>query len=278
MASTFDDPECYEAGAIMGGIYGEGIIALAGAFDPSLADRLHAEIMAIFAEVKDVPGGALPRGPERWYVEIQPERLSDFATIAAHPWFIAVCTAVLGQDYRIIEVGFDIPFPGAADQPWHRDFAVPEATTAGRRLNSLAFNLTTVDTRPEHGPFEIAPGTQWDRFEGCAKGMFPPPDLWPRYAARAVKKLPRRGDIAARSALTVHRGTANVSAEPRPVLVIGVDTPDATNGAHHDLQATAAYLASLPPQVRDHLPARVVERLEPVIQHHVIEGLLAATY
>ena len=64
----------------------------------------------------------------------------------------------------------------------------------------------------------------------------------------------------------------------RPVLVIGVDAPDATNGAHHDLQATAAYLASLPPQVRDHLPARVVERLEPVIQHHVIEGLLAATY
>lgn len=278
MASTFDAPDRYDTGAVMGGLYGEGIIGLSGAFDPSLADRLYAEIMAIFAEVKDVPGGALPRGPARWYVEIQPERLSDFATIAAHPWFVAVCEAVLGKDYRIIEVGFDIPFPGAADQPWHRDFAVPEATTAGRRLNSLAFNLTTVDTRPEHGPFEIAPGTQWDTFEGCSKGMFPPADLWPRYAARAVKKLPRRGDISARSALTVHRGTANRSAEPRPVLVIGVDAPDATNGAHHDLQATAAYLASLPPVVRDHLPARVVERLEPVIQHHVIEGLLSATY
>jgi hypothetical protein len=51
---------------------------------------------------------------------------------------------------------------------------VPLATTRDRRLNSLAFNLTTVDTRQEHGPFEVAPGTQWDEFEGCAKGMFPP--------------------------------------------------------------------------------------------------------
>lgn len=277
MASAFVAPG-YEAGDIMGGLYGEGIIALPGAFDPGLADRLHAEIMAIFAEVKDVPGGALPRGPERWYVEIQPERISDFVAIATHPWFVAVCEAVLGRDYRIIEVGFDIPFPGAADQPWHRDFAVPEATTKGRRLNSLAFNLTTVDTRPEHGPFEIAPGTQWDDFAGCPKGMFPAAELWPRYAERAVRKLPKRGDISARSALTVHRGTANRSNEPRPVLVIGVDAPDATNGAHHDVQATAAYLAGLPPQLRDHLPARVVDRLDPVVQHHVIDGLLAAVY
>jgi len=128
---------------------------------------------------------------------------------------------VLGSDDRIIEVGFDIPFPGAADQPWHRDFAVPDATTKGRRLNLLAFNMTTAGTRAEHGPFEIAPGTQWDAFEDCAGGMFPPEHLRPRYEGRALKKLPRRGDIAARSALTVHRGTANRSDEPRPVPVIG---------------------------------------------------------
>lgn len=277
MASAFAGA-AHEAGDIMGGLYGDGIIACPGAFAPELADTLHTEIMALFAEAQSIRGGALPRGPQRWYVETQPERLSAFAAIASHPWFVAVCRAVLGEDYRIIEVGFDIPFPGAADQPWHRDFAVPEATIKGRRLNSLAFNLTTIDTRPEHGPFEIAPGTQWDQFEGCAKGMFPPADLWPRYEARAVKKLPKRGDISARSALTVHRGTANRSAEPRPVLVIGVDAPDATNGAHHDLQATAAYLASLPPVVRDHLPARVVDALAPVVQNHVIDGLLTPAY
>jgi hypothetical protein len=268
----------WEAADIMRGLYGDGIIALKSAFPSSFADRMHREIMALYDEARQVPGGALPRGPERWYVEVQPERISGFPGIATHPWFVAVCEAALGPDYRIVEVGFDIPFPGAADQPWHRDFAVPEATTKGRRLNSLAFNLTTVDTRPEHGPFEVAPGTQWDQFEGCPKGMFPPRELWPRYIARAEQKLPQRGDISARSALTVHRGTANCSNEARPVLVVGVDAPDATNAHHHDLQVTPAYLASLPPRIRDHMTYRVVDRLVPVIQHHTIDGLLEPIY
>jgi hypothetical protein len=268
----------YEPADILGGLYGEGIIGLKGAFDAAYADRLYGQIMALFEEARQVPGGALPRGPERFYVEVQPERIDGFVEIATHPWFVAVCEAVLTRDYRIVEIGFDIPFPGAADQPWHRDFAVPLATTRDRRLNSLAFNMTTVDTRPEHGPFEVAPGTQWDDFEGCAKGMFPPRDLWPRYIERAVQKLPQRGDISARSALTVHRGTANRSNEARPVLVVGVDAPDATNAQHHDLQVTRDYFEALPARVRDHLTCRVVDRLEPVIQHHMIEGLLEPVY
>lgn len=277
MASGFVAP-AFEPGEIMGGLYGDGIIGRPGAFHPDFADRLYAEIMALYEEARQVQGGALPRGPERWYVEVQPERISGFVEIVTHPWFVAVCETVLTRDYRIVEIGFDIPFPGAADQPWHRDFAVPDATRLGRRLNSLAFNMTTVDTRPEHGPFEVAPGTQWDDFEGCPKGMFPPRELWSRYEARAVQKLPQRGDISARSALTVHRGTANRSNEPRPVLVIGVDAPDARNAEHHDLQVTRSWYEALPAQVRQHLTARVVDRLEPVIQHHTIEGLLTPVY
>jgi hypothetical protein len=84
--------------------------------------------------------------------------------------------------------------------------------------------------------------------------------------------------MSARSALTIHRGTANRSAEPRPTLVVGVDAPDATNAGHHDLQVTQAYLDTLPPRVRDHLTYRVADALEPVIQHHVIEGLLKPAY
>jgi hypothetical protein len=268
----------YEPADIMGGLYGDGIIGLKGAFSIGFADRMREDIEALYAQARQVEGGALPRGPQRWYVEVQPERISGFVEIVTHPWFVSVCEAVLGRDYRIVEVGFDIPFPGAADQPWHRDFLFPEAMRSGRRLNSLAFNLTAVDTKPEHGPFEIAPGTQWDEFEGCPKGMFPPRHLWPRYVERAVQKMPQRGDISARSALTIHRGTANRSNEARPVLVVGADAPDANNAEHHDLQVTRAYADSLPPRVRDHLTCRVVERLQPVIQHHVIEGLLEPEY
>jgi hypothetical protein len=268
----------YDVGAIMGGLYGDGIIALKGAFSREWTERMREDIDRLFEEARKVPGGALPRGPQRWYVEVPPERIRGFVDIATHPWFVAVSEAVLGPDYRIVEVGFDIPFPGAADQPWHRDFFVPEATTKGRRLNSLAYNLTAVDTIVEMGPFEVAPGTQWDQFEGCPRGMFPPRELWPRYIGRAVQKMPQMGDISARSALTIHRGTANRSDQPRPVMVVGVDAPDATNAEHHDLQVTPAYLASLPPRVSEHLTYRVVDTLETVVQNHVIEGLLEPAY
>ncbi len=268
----------YDTGAIMGGLYGEGIIALPGAFERDWVARMGEDIRQLFHEAKQVPGGVLPRGPERWYVEVQPERIRGFVDIVTHPWFVAVCEAVLGTDYKVVEIGFDIPFPGAADQPWHRDFAAPEATLKGRRLNSLAFNLTAVDTVPEMGPLEIAPGTQWDDLSGYPDGMFPPEALAPRYAARMVRKMPRMGDISARSALTIHRGTANRSTEARPVLVLGVDAPDATNARHHDLQLTRAYREALPGRVLDHLTYRLVDALEPVVQHHVIEGLITPAY
>ena len=276
-AAKIEDRE-YEPGAILGGLYGDGIIALKGAFPRPWVERIREDIGLLFEEAQNVPGGALPRGPQRWYVEVHPERISGFVDIATHPWFVAVCEAVLGPDYRIVEIGFDIPFPGAADQPWHRDFPAPEATLKGRRLNSLAFNLTAVDTRPEHGAFEIAPGTQWDDLSDCKDRMFPPREFWPRYIARKQSRLAQMGDISARSALTIHRGTANRSDEWRPVLVVGVDAPDATNAGHHDLQVTSEFLDSLPARVRDHLTYRVTEELKPVIQHHVIGGLLEPDY
>ena len=232
----------------------------------------------MFGEALKRPGGAVGRGPKRYYVEIHPEDISGFLELISHPWVVAVCEAVLGPDYKIVEIGFDVPGPGAMHQPWHRDFPAPDATMKGRRLNSLAFNLTAVDTRPEHGAFEIAPGTQWDELSDCKDRMFPPRERWPRYIARSQSKLAQMGDISARSALTIHRGTANRSDEWRPVLVVGVDAPDATNAAHHDLQVTSAYLESLPPRVRDHLTYRVAEELKPVIQHHVIDGLLEPDY
>jgi hypothetical protein len=266
-----DDP--FDPARILGGLYGPGIIGLKDAFPRELVQRLREDVDRLFDEARAIPGGAVPRGPERFYVEIHPERLRDFVALATHPWIVAVSEAVLGPDWRIVEVGFDVPGPGAMDQPWHRDFPSPEATRVGRRLDSLAFNMTLVDVEPDMGPFEIAPGTQWDAGLDFDAGMFAPRDAWPRYQARAERKLPRMGDVSARSALTVHRGTANRSTRPRPALVLGVDAPDACNAERHDLQVTRGYASSLPPGVLAHMVCRVVDRLEPIVQLHQIEGL-----
>jgi hypothetical protein len=259
--------------AIMGGIYGDGFIACKGAFSREWVQQLGADIAVLFQEAMAQPGGALARGPNRYYVEIHPERLRGFIDIITHPWVMAVCRGILGPDYRIVETGFDVPGPGALHQPWHRDFPSPEATLKGRRLNSLAFNITTVDVTEDMGPFEIAPGTQWDDLAG-GDLMFPERALWSRYEALAQRKLAKMGDISARSALTVHRGTANQSDKSRPVFVLGVDAPDARNADKHDLQLTRGYYDSLPDEVGRHIACRVVDKLAPIVQEHTIEGLL----
>jgi len=273
MNTTSSPAPAFEPAGILGGLYGDGIIACKGAFSREWVAQLGEDIQMLFEEARRQPGGALERGPNRFYVEIHPERLRGFLDIVQHPWFMAVCANVLGPDYKVVEVGFDVPGPGAMHQPWHRDFPAPDATLLQRRLNSLAFNLTTVDVTEEMGPLEIAPGTQWDTLEG-EDPMFPGKALWPRFAAKSQRKMPQMGDISARSALTIHRGTANRSQRARPVLVLGVDAPDGINAQRHDLQLSRTYAASLAPEVLRHLDHRLVDQLEPIVQEHTIAGLL----
>lgn len=255
-------------------LHTDGIAACRGAFGTAWADRMREDIEVAFEDALARPGGAVGRGPNRYYVELHPEQLRGFADIAAHPWVRAVCAAVLGPEYQIVEVGFDVPLEGAVRQPWHRDFPSPEETWRDHRLTSLAFNLTAVDTTDEMGPFEIAPGTQWERGDGFDHAMFPPREEYPRYERLAVRKYPERGDISVRSALTIHRGTANRSTTSRPVLVFGVDAPGAGNDAHHDMAVTRSYWETLPAEVRAHLRCPIVDELTPPVQKHTIEGLV----
>lgn len=104
--------------------------------------------------------------------------------------------------------------------------------------------------------------------------MFPPKSSYPRYQERAQRKMPKMGDISLRSALTIHRGTANQSPKSRPVLVLGVDAPDARNAERHDLQFSGEFYETLPENLRPHLACRVVEKLERIEQGHTIEGLV----
>jgi hypothetical protein len=263
-----------EVREIIEGLYGDGIIAKKGAFSREWTITMAEDVYRAFHEALARPRGAIGRGRRRYYTEIHPEQLRGWLDLVDHPWVRTVCEAVLGPDYQIVELGFDIPFPGAIDQPWHRDFRMPDETRFNKRLTSLAFNLTAVDTVEEMGPFEIAPGTQWDWAPEFGHEMFPPKSFWSRYEERAVRKYPKMGDISARSALTIHHGTKNVSAEPRPVLVLGVDAPGAGNAEHHDMAVTHEFYDSLPQRVRDHLVCPVVDKLTPITQKHDIEGLM----
>ena len=255
-------------------LYSDGVTGLQGASSRAWVERMREDMMTAFWEAIQRPGGAVGRGPRRWYVEIHPQAFSGFVDLTSHPWVTAMCERVLGPEYQIVEIGFDTPFQGAKMQPWHRDFPSPPESYEQRRITSLAFNLTGVDVTEDMGPFEVAPGTQWDDGRAWKHEMFPERELWPRYDALGVRKYPRMGDISCRSALTMHRGTAHPSPIARPVLVLGVDAPGAGHAALHDLMVTPDYYETLPAQVREHLICRVVDKLVPVTQKHDIEGLV----
>jgi hypothetical protein len=264
----------YDVQAIVDGLYTDGIIACKGAFSREWAQRMREDIETAFDDAIKRPGGAVGRGPKRYYVEIHPQQLRGFVDLVTHPWVTTVCEAVLGPDYLIVELGFDVPFEGAMYQPWHRDFPSPPETYEGHRLTSLAFNLTGVDTTDDMGPFEIAQGTQWEPGLDFDHQMFPPRSEFGRYESLGVRKYPQMGDISARSALTIHRGTASRSPLSRPVLVLGVDAPGAGHDQLHDPMATPDFWESLPESLRRHLHCRVVDELVPIVQKHQIEGLV----
>jgi hypothetical protein len=255
-------------------LHTDGVVGRKGAFSREWVHTLGEDVLTAFDAARSRPQGAVGRGPNRWYVQIHPQALRGFVELAGHPWVQAVSEAVLGPDYRIVEVGFDIPFPGAVNQPWHRDFASPRESDE-RRLTSLAFNVTTVDTTEDMGPFEIAPGTQFDDSTDFEHAMFPPKSRYPYYEAKAVRKYPQMGDISARSALAIHRGTVNHSDKLRPVLILGVIGPEAIGAAHHDLAVTRDYWQALPESIRRHLHCPIVDGdLTPISQKHTIEGLV----
>jgi len=180
--------------ALRAAVERDGIAGLPGLFPRGWAERLRLDFETAFADARSRERGTIGRGPHRFYFAVHPEAVTGFADLAGHPVLVALFADMLGADYKIIELGFDVPLPGAVHQPWHRDFPAPPESTL-RRLTSLAVNVTTVDVTPETGPLELAPGTHWDDGHGFEHGMFPGPDAVARYQALGERRRPRQGDV-----------------------------------------------------------------------------------
>lgn len=265
------------------GLYRDGIVTLKAALPAQWADEMREDFDVLYAEAErrdraaaaGEGRGLVPRGPNRYYLAIHPQRLRGFRDLVTHPLVDAVCREVLGDDYQYVEIGFDVALPGARRQPLHRDFPTPEETTTTGRLSSLAVNAACVDVTPEMGPLEIAPGTHFDDSAEFEQGMRVPATLYDRYHDRIERRMPTRGDVSVRTGLTVHRGTANTSSRPRPVLIVGVIGAQYETFADHELTMTRDYFESLPPSVQAHLGrCTVTDRLDPIVQDYVLDFLL----
>jgi hypothetical protein len=271
-------------------IYRDGIVSLPNILPVSWADQLDEDLGQHFLQALKVDRGegVAFRGWSRYYIELFPERISGFLEWITNPAIVALNRQMLGENYEIVELGADIPLPGAPEQPPHRDFPLPEPTRLHRRLTSLAYNASSVDVTPEMGPFNVAPGTHFDDGTEFKEGMFPVGELRAKYIERMVPRLAKRGSVSARSGLTLHRGTLN-NGRLRPVAILGVVSQE--DRAHSKttvellpgyvaptLKMSRQYFDSLPDEIKVHIRCEVVAETDrdlPALKtHHGIEGLM----
>ena len=72
-------------------LYRDGVTGLKGAFSRDWAERMREDMMTAFWEAIQRPGGAVGRGPRRWYVEIHPQDFGGFVDLVTHPFVTAMC-------------------------------------------------------------------------------------------------------------------------------------------------------------------------------------------
>ena len=88
LAQTYDVKDSVDT------LYRDGITGLKGAFSREWAERMREDMMTAFWSAIQRPGGAVGRGPRRWYVEIHPQDFGGFVDLVTHPWVTAMCEAV----------------------------------------------------------------------------------------------------------------------------------------------------------------------------------------
>lgn len=288
--TTVSDPMQADAVTLIDTIYRDGIVGVPNLLPTRWADQLDTDLKAEFMSALSHNGGVAPRGWNRFYFEPYPERVRGFLDLITHPLIVDLGTRMFGDNYAIVELGCDLPLPGAINQPWHRDFPMPQETREGW-LTSIAINASSVDVAPDMGPFQVVPGTQFEPGDDFDGGMFPPESRTEEYNSRMESRLGTRGSVSIRSGLTIHRGSRSSNrSRVRPVAIVGIVSPEdravvkrLANPDDPDvprLRVSRRYAESLPREVIRHLSYEVVAETErelpPHFTHHTFEGLKMA--
>lgn len=181
----------------------------------------------------------------RAQIPVAPEGAVADPAIVANPAVMALIREFLGDKAIVGEMGGVISHPGAKPQYTHRDSAFLFGGIPGETALpwwSLNVIVPLVDAPLETGPTEYWPGSHKE-LDGAAVTAKPP------------QRTPlRAGSIFAYSALTLHRGGANISNIVRPVIYINYQRPWylERSGYEHKVQVrvTRAMLAAMAPEHR----------------------------
>lgn len=283
-------PSAIDAATLSEAIYRDGIVGISNLFPAEWGDHLDEDLKKEFMAALSSDGGTAPRGWNRFYFEPYAERVRGLLDLISHPLVVELSLQMFGNEYKVVELGCDLPLPGAINQPWHRDFPMPQETREGR-LTSIAINASSVDVNPDMGPFQIVPGTHFDSGDEFDGGMFPDESRYVEYEKRMESRLGKRGSVSIRSGLAIHRGSRSSNrSRVRPVAIVGIVSPEdrAVKGrlANPDdpdvprLRVSRQFVDSLPDAILQHLSYEVVADTEKDLPahftHHTFEGLKMA--
>jgi len=228
----------------------QGCLRIERLFDPALIAAIHDEYQRQFGgkEADEFPPH-LRVGDRRIQVPIELKGPLLDPLLTAHPLLTRLIETLIGPDPLIDSLVCVVALPGAADQQLHQDHPelFPDAAAPGHGLSPYAATVAVplIDLTPETGTTRLFPGSH--RL-GSGAGGEPPPlgEGEPAYV--------ERGGAYIMDYRLWHQGTANRSAQPRPVLYIVYARPwftDIRNFRHHArVRLAEADARALPPHQR----------------------------
>jgi ectoine hydroxylase-related dioxygenase (phytanoyl-CoA dioxygenase family) len=160
-------------------------------------------------------GHLFNRGPGRFYVTLPFKQPFADPAVFEDEDILAIVKRLVGEDATLVQLATDTPILGSDYQEIHRDAPplFPE-THQETPPFQLAVNFPLVDVEIKNGPFEVARGTHMmSKEEGLR-----------RIEAGEIKLEPltmKLGDVMIRDVRSLHRGTPNLTDEPRPMVVVG---------------------------------------------------------
>ena len=201
--------------ALVKEIYTEGFCVLKNHFSHNDIEACRSAFEPILDSNMDIIKNSPNRGINRHYIPLPLEPPFYNPSFFDDDTIIAILEKILGHDFFFTQYGTDTPFKGSKYQDVHADIR-PLFHEEPEHLHPPPFiviNFPFIDVTLDHGPFEVAASTQ----------LFPLSEGLKRVEDKEIPLVPlllSAGDVLIRNVSCLHRGTPNLSDEPRPVAVI----------------------------------------------------------
>ncbi|KAL6050183.1 Phytanoyl-CoA dioxygenase [Balamuthia mandrillaris] len=193
-----------------------GFYHLEGAFDPRYIAHLHAEFMQHFEHhLRSRPKPN--RGPHRYQLLLPLNELFTAERLLCNPAFFSVVRLLLGEDCILGLMSAHVALPGCEEQNAHIDYEPLFDTFLPLPPYCIYVHVPLVDITAENGPTEFWQGSPHLAISSTISSLSEFHTL-PLSELPSTAVLAKAGDVIIKDMRCFHRGTANKSQQPRPML------------------------------------------------------------